>query len=285
MQFYSLDDCTSGPFDAEFKEAITGKKVAVWVTGILLAGSLTAAALGYGPAILDYGLAAFAMLANAISLSMLRAARRPSNWLVRTMGDRLLIKFRSYLNDHFPASETQIVELDRSEVAWLREAKIHYVTSVGSGDPGVNPSNPEHTKLQYLEIALVRPEAGQLGELLTVEKQHPPVARRRIATRTGDAPVQVVGAQRIRVRWQGSGSGIVPDLKAALQFFSRWVEVREPFAEKLNCTPAVLAKLPLEEQTALLRQLAVVDHMGATHTMRALRGCSLTEAWQLVDAL
>ncbi len=163
MQFLNLDDSLAGPFDFEASEAILGTKVAVAITGLALAAALAAAALGYGPIVLDYILAIFFLLLNAGLISMVRHAKRPTNWLLRISGDRIQIKIRSYMNDHFPAEEFQIVELTQSEVAWVREANIRFMFDQATCQPRelLLPGQSEYysrgllvRRCRFLEIGL-----------------------------------------------------------------------------------------------------------------------------------
>jgi hypothetical protein len=298
MQFYSLDECPDVSPDIEFKESTTSKRVWVVITGIALAGSLGAAALGIGPAFLDYGIAVVAMLLNALCLSMLRAARRPTGWLMRVSGDRILIKFRSFMNDHFPTDEIQIVEIDRCEVAWVGQAEIEYVNDrLGDRSGKIDIALAEnvqwndHTNSMwkrderlYLEIGLASGDTTQLAELLRIERNHP-AAGRRFKTKTGDYPVLVVAPDFIQVRWLGGSGSITPGLKTALEFFSRWTRVREARKETVDLTFLSLRKLPIDEQNARLRQSAFVNGIGTADTLRKLRGCSLEEAQPQIDAL
>src|ERR1700678_849741 len=50
------------------------------------------------PRLLTAGLGLFSLLIVLLTAHTLRAARRPSNWVLRVQGDDLLIKFRSYEN-------------------------------------------------------------------------------------------------------------------------------------------------------------------------------------------
>jgi hypothetical protein len=281
MQFLNLDDSLAGPFDFEASEATLGIKVAVAITGVALAAALAAAALGYGPIALDYILAIFFLLLNAGMVSMVRHAKRPTNWLLRISGGRIQVKFRSYMNDHFPPEETQIVELARSELAWVRETKVRFV---------LNGSAYQSCKLlvrrcRFLEIGLAEGDLAQLDALLRAERTHPPVGKGRLKSKTSINPVRTAGPDAIRVLWYDSYSHIKPKLHAALDFFSRWVEVRPPLRESLHCTALALQSLPADEQAAALRQAVAVDSMAVASTIGLLRGCSLAEAIELADEL
>jgi hypothetical protein len=283
MQFFNLDQSLTGPFDFEAREAITGKKVAVAISGVALAAALGAAGLGIGPAVLDYGVAIFAMLLNAGAISMVRHAGRPTNWLLRVAGDRIQIKFRTYMNDHFPAEEIQIVELQRSEVAWLRDVRAGFVVDAPRG-PHQRIGRTEITR-QYLEIGLANADLGDLDHLLRAERTHPSVGKGGWKSKYNFNPVQTAGSRAVRVCWRDPNSQITPKLGIALDFFSRWAEVRTAHCESVNCTAGMLKDLPTEEQDAVMRQTAPVDSMAVEQTMCALRGCSLTEATRLVEAL
>ena len=112
------------------------------------------------------------------SLATFRRTLHPANWLLRVSGERLWIKFRSYLNDQFPADEVQIVQLGRAEVAWVKPVKVR--TTVTNRQVGAVDTT---TWLKYLEIGLVACDTTALRECLQRERQHASVGNRFIQSK------------------------------------------------------------------------------------------------------
>ncbi len=99
---------------------------------------------------------------------------RSSNWLVQLGATRVLIKYRSYLNDHLPEEDSVIAEIPWSEIVWVRKTKenVVKVTSTASDD------GPTHQYFTYLDLKLNSTEAETLRRNLLDERNRRPPIRK-----------------------------------------------------------------------------------------------------------
>ena len=61
----------------------------------------------------------FGLIAK-LAWSRLRSSFLPSNWLLKTSSDRLLIKFRSFQNYFYPETDPVVIEIYWRDVDWVR---------------------------------------------------------------------------------------------------------------------------------------------------------------------
>jgi hypothetical protein len=87
-----------------------------------------------------------------------RATRRPANWLLRAGPDRVLVKFRSFQNDHYPDENKAVIALDWREIQWAR------MTKERSEKPGSDGAVTEY--FTYLDL-LPRANAKDLESVRT----------------------------------------------------------------------------------------------------------------------
>jgi hypothetical protein len=72
------------------------------------------------PALANYILAVVSIV-MWLFRKLLTARFHPANWLVRLTDDGMFIKFRSYLNNHFPDQEPTVVFIPHSEIRSVRQ--------------------------------------------------------------------------------------------------------------------------------------------------------------------
>ena len=87
---------------------------------------------------LAYYFAAVATIFPLIFHKLVTARFRSSNWLVRLTDDGLFIKFRSYLNSHFPDQDLSVVFISHSEIRSARF--ILHKQEVPDRDDGGRPT-------------------------------------------------------------------------------------------------------------------------------------------------
>jgi hypothetical protein len=128
MRLMSLKDYPDYKPDIEFKSPWLDRLIVTIV--VVMAGIALLIAPHYPifgkklPAWRCYTAGALLATMRLLSLSAFRKSLRPTNWLLRSSGTRQWIKFRSFLNDHLPADDLQIIELNRDEVEWVRQVKV-----------------------------------------------------------------------------------------------------------------------------------------------------------------
>lgn len=109
MTFYRLDEVPNRPGDVVFRESRLRGAIFFCLFALFTGGAL---AFGIAetfrddaasfPPIIAYAIAAGFSLFACLALGGLRATLRSTNWILRYHPDGVCIKFRSYLNSHFP---------------------------------------------------------------------------------------------------------------------------------------------------------------------------------------
>ncbi|MBC7785009.1 MAG: hypothetical protein H7144_14315 [Burkholderiales bacterium] len=216
MQIVSLDKITARPSDIVFRQSRVSLAMSTLFGVALTAGGMAffksqSGSSDWMPWLWAVLIIATGLLWRSIAFGMLRASWRHTNWLLRTNGDVVLIKYRSYSNWRFPEDEPQIISLPRSEIAFIRPASEWRKTRKLAHAGG----NTISEKFSYLDIGLRNPADG-LQQALMQEMNHAPVGKRFVRTKMVDNPVQVIDPSTIRLTWRSATARIVPGLNGAV---------------------------------------------------------------------
>jgi hypothetical protein len=160
----------------------------------------------------------FLALFSIICFRHLAKTLTPTNWLVAVGPDRIIIKFRSYLNPHLPADDPQVVSLSFSEIeaAQITKEKIRYYGS---------QKNSKTTEYQtYLDLLIKAVNLQPLRKRLKYErsiKTYKNSGIYKYGTKSHHYPVSVPEDKIIRIQWRGPGSYITPGVKKAADLLAR----------------------------------------------------------------
>lgn len=208
-----------------------------------------------------------------ISSNMLVRSFQATNWLLALGPDRLWIKYRSYLNSHFPPDDLQIIELRYDELESVGLIRRKEIT----------PGSRNGTQVQYyrhLEFALRQPFGNELPEALLAERNTKGSPGRRTSSRSLDYPVQVKGENTIRMRV----NGIRPGWKTALREIEKTGITLAPEKREIEDYTVLL-----EDKRQMEDQLIVLVEQGKTiaavKLARRRYGMTLTEAKNFIDGL
>jgi hypothetical protein len=206
---------------------------------------------------------------------LILARFHPSNWLVRMSDDGLWIKFRSYLNDHFPAEDLTVVFLAFAEI---RSAKfVRERQEIPDTEERGRPTSSIRTR-KYVELELAA-DCQQLTDELAHERERVMGRVTGITTRYHDTPVFFAARDRLRVEWN-----VVPKAPAFLDAMTRHILVQP--AERSSKDLADFDGLSQKEQEAKLLELAQSgDKIGAIAMARRLYSYDLAAAKQFVEEL
>ena len=282
MKFYRLDEIPNRPDNVVFQES--GLRGAIF---FCLFALLTGGALAFGiagtlrndvaslPMVIAYVVAAALFLITWIALGSLRASLRPTNWLLRYNPDGLFIKFRSYLNSHFPQEDVAAFFLPNSEIAWAR--KTHEVRLIP--DKGDGETTEGWT---YLDLKLCTSDTADLESHLKRERMQeaPKVGISR--TKYQHYPVRLLPEGILRLDWNGPSSRIVPRIDEALKVlrFSLPIEHEvflKPKREELTDN--------MEMETRILEFAERGNIIDAVALTKRLYGYDTTEAKEFVETL
>ncbi|MDA2937696.1 alkaline shock response membrane anchor protein AmaP [Acidobacteria bacterium AH-259-A15] len=285
MNFYRLRETPALPYDAVFRESRLKKGLFFL---ICLAISATMAFIGYQggidrsgwdvPSTLAYYIAGVIAILALVALLGLRASLRETNWLIRYEGDRLLIKYRSYLNYHLPKDDRMVVEIGLSEIEWIRSFREKRRVPDSDGET--------EQSWTYLDICLNHSDTTELREYLRQERLRWPAKTAVSQSRRLHYPVRLIEDDLIRVDWKSHQTSITPNIDKTLRILGKKIEIRDENAEKKVCDFTSLEKLDTQRQEQLIRQLAESgDTLSATKVVQRLHGWSTTESVKYIREL
>jgi hypothetical protein len=245
--------------------------IALVATGLTVFGHMNHAWLAYY-------VAAVLIVLLLIFQKLLLARFRPTNWLVRMTDNGLFIKFRSYLNAHFPDQDLTI--------AFIPFSEIRAATPIKQGRELPDRDHDRRTittsTRTFVEVEIAT-ETRRLAVVLANEAKlvlgKASHSGKRISTRYQHTPVLLGPAHLLRIEW-----GVVPGVKKFLELLTRHTEVRPRIATAENF--ADLDGLSRAEQESRLRDLMQAgDSVAAVALARRLYGYDLTRAKEFVDSL
>lgn len=281
MKFYAPSAVPLRPGDLVFREARLGKLIAFAIFTAATTAALIAALAPElippslrPPRAITFAVAAALSLFALVSSYTLRASLKRSNWLVRYDGNGLFVKFRSYLNHHFPAEDAVVVYIARSEIGWIRRTHEKRVTPRNRGDTVVSAT--------YLDIGLRDADTTELERHLTLERRREAPMIRRTRTKAQHYPVRVAEAGIVRVEWRDHRTNIVPRIDEAIRRLGHRITVAD--AEKVE--PEHILELNRDQQESRLLDMAERGEvLAAVKLAQRLYGLSTTEAKRFVEEL
>ena len=156
MRFRTITDTPLNPLSQVFRESRLTRMMAV-LFGLIMVGvgGYVVWSSGDWFAWLFPGFASLFVLLFGVGLVN---TFRSENWLLRYKPPKLLIKIRSCDNHRMPDDEPVVMELDTSEIAWIRKRRDTIVTSSKDG---------KQTETRtYLELKLRDENLGDLEQHL-----------------------------------------------------------------------------------------------------------------------
>lgn len=242
------------------------------IFGILMAGlALGCAGLPFLPEFENSSFAPYPAIIGAIlfgliakmALRLFYASRRPECWQLRWSPETLYIRFRAYHNYRFPADTPSIVKLDRREIKWVRPRRH----DLNAPDPDGGWSQ-WHT-VKHLEVALRRTDPAPLADALRAEAQQRDPKRSRF----NHYPVTLHG-DAIHVELRSPKKA----LAALSRYYPTTLAVETPAAAFEDMTTA-------QQEDHILALVQSGNTIAAVKAARAVYGCDLTTAKNLVDGL
>jgi hypothetical protein len=279
MQFLTFDQAEIQPFQSQYRYSVVNALVALLVTLVFTTGFGIAAFKawkdGTWMGVLLFGwiglwCGVFVLFANMI----FRARRLPTNWLVRAQTDGLLMKYRSYLNHHFPADDQTVAFVPFAEIEWVRE---HRITSTV---PGGTRGDDTSYRYRYAEFKVPEDLATELSKHVDAEMRQ--VAPRRSgwisgSSRSSHYPVQAISGGLIRVEW-----GVKPSLKHFLNEMKSRIEVKEKLGTSIDFRK-IQNMSKAEQEQHLLELIETGDRISAVKVVKRLYKFNTTEAMRFVD--
>jgi hypothetical protein len=209
MKFLRLDEASPGTGDRVFRQSARTAGVATAAFGAAAAVVVAAGWRGLVPMFVAAVSAAVLLVFMLIAGLTWRRSLAPSNWLMFTDGQRLLVKLRSYLNTDLPADRPCIVELRAADVAAFR-----VTTSRQTGHDAAGSA--AHDTSVYLDVVLSEgADVDALRALLAGERE--------LRSRGGvwrHHPVTLADDRTMRIEWRGRHARVAPDIDEAIRALS-----------------------------------------------------------------
>ena len=280
--------------------------------GLALEGGIAGSSWEF-PAGILYILAFILWMVSLLCLMTYRARMRSGNWLVKSCPDRLFVKFRSYLNDHYPDTDPTVLEIEYSEIEWIRRTRERLTT------PSCNEEDANQIQFfTFLDLKLKNGDLSRLQEVLQQERNRKPprsktdelrhelfLARKRKAPdseinrlkenikrekarepkktlrsriKHHHYPVRVVQPDIVRIQW----NGIHPRIGPAMDFLSQYLPVKPELSLATDTTSSTENNRPDD----VILDLAMRGKIFQAITLvRKTYGYSLTQSKQFVDDL
>jgi hypothetical protein len=251
-----------------------------------VAGAMSFCAIAIGLVVLGwvknawlaYYVAAVVAICLLVFQRLVTARFLSSNWLIRMTDHGLFVKFRSYLNHHFPNQDPTVLFLPHSEIRSARLVKER--RELPDPDDGSRSTKTIKTRrLVELELA---GDARQLTEALAQERKrvfNNPTDGGGGKSRYHHLPVRLASDTLLTIEW-----GVVPRAQEFLDALTRHTLVRS--SHKSSKDFVNLETLSHAEQESRLRELAESgDLIGAVATARHLYSYDLTTAKAFVESL
>ncbi len=263
-----------------FKQSILAHAIALLVFSGLAVGFICWHHFGDFPVGVALFACGFMGLFALFAFSLFKKALAPSNWLFILEPDRISIKFRSYLNAHFPETDPQVIQMSLREIESARITKQR-ITQYGFS---VRRQTSYHT---FLDLNLGQQDLSDLKEILKQERNmKAPLTGRFVksGTKYHHYPVSVVGDHTIRIELRSPRDRIQPHYTKAFALLSeRGIKIHPLSKEIHDMTLTASDKTQVEDRILFLAQRGNV--MAATKLARQAFGMNLTDAKNFVEEL
>ena len=280
MQLLTLQDLNLTNLGRKFKQSPLAQLVATVIFVSLAAGMFCWYRLGELPGIIAVFSGGFLLLIGLICFTTFMKSLAPTNWVMAVGPNRVLIKFRSYLNAHFPATDPQVVQLSPSEIKFANITK-QTITTPGSDHHNVTSF---HT---FLDLHIASGDLAALKNWLKYERTVKVTSGKAIKTssRSRHYPVSVVDNRIIRVEWRSPQDVVVPGIKKAIALLARHnISIAALNKEVLDLTDnSEKGQRRMDDKILLLAERG--NLMAAAKLARRAYKLSLTEAKQFVEDL
>ncbi len=279
MQLLKLQDAQLNVQDRVFKESAFLQFLGGVVFAGLAVGMYLWHRFGELPFFFVVVSGGFLALFSLIFFRCFARALAPANWVAAAGPDRILIKFRSYLNADLPAEDPQVITLWFSEIeaAQITKQRLKYYGSQRDG-----ATTEFHT---YFDI-FVRGENLQLLKDTLKYERTAMVTRDRIICKVSSKaqhyPVSVPDERTIRILWRSPASHVVPSAKKLAELLARQ-QVTIKAMERQVCDYTNSASGDSESRILELAEKGKI--IPAVRLAEKLYGYNTTEAKEFVEGL
>jgi hypothetical protein len=276
MKLYSVDEVPLGRTSRTYQQSRWSGIVAVTLLGAVIGGLSYGIVKGEVPRGF-WLLVGFFVFLELLFLSTTRAAFRPDNWVLKFDGTQVAIKFRSYLNAHFPREDAVVAVFPTSAFRGVRKAtgRRHV--------PGSGRRQTASTeKWAALELELKGGDEAEALKHAILEEIRRKAPKRGARIKHHHTPVRMTGERTIHVSWRGSQDHVRPAIETALRQMGGAIPVLgEEHVEGRHWDD-----MTAEEFDASVADLAISGRtVHAASLLKVYRHMSMTEAKQRVQEI
>lgn len=201
----------------------------------------------------------------------------PENWLIRLNQKKIIIKFRSYLNQHLPKADKQIVVFSLNEIKEVKAIKEKIKS---------DSTNRGWTRIEfftYLEITLKTSDVKELKEL----KERLNYERNVITKKTQyhHYPVNLHNDNKIRVEWKSAKTRVTPGIYQVLEIFSDHQIKVKPKESDNKDYQQIVGTTKEEMENRILDLVQKGDKIGAIVLVKSFYNFNTTDAVKFVQSL
>lgn len=200
---------------------------------------------------------------------------RPTNWLVRVADRGLYIKFRSYLNHHFPEQDATVIYIP------FREMRVTRVVRESQALPDTDRHGTTMRRRTVVEIELKTDLPEIVNALVTERGTEGPKVERWYGRSSGKYkhyPVRMPTPRTIALEW-----GVVPRVSEFLRIMTVHTPVQS--AKVMRDYSTIETLRPDEQESRLIELIENGQVMDAIRVARRLYGYDLGQAKSFVESL
>jgi hypothetical protein len=209
------------------------------------------------------------LFTRAVPYVFLRQRLKPSNWLVLRSADGLFVKYRSYLNAHFPEDDAQIVFIPYGAIGAARVHRRRWLVPSSQG-------RTQHQRATFVELRLRDPQQAQeLAARLAAERINKGPRLKtwygaRSRSRYQDFPVQVTTDGTLAITWN-----VAPGAEQFLADIAARVEIDDAARTDYNWRQPASVN---EDAAAMTMLGRMGDSFAVIRLLRRKFGLSLGDA-------
>jgi len=274
MELLALEQVQHDPNETVFRQSALQHLIVLLVVLLLLVGVLVWSALDEVPLIFRIlSIGTLALIALIVS-GMLGKSLSSRNWLMIVSRERILLRFRSYLNTLLPADDPQVVSIPLESIRSARRVREKIVS------PAPQRGRKRISYVTSLELVMGDDvDLEPLRERLRYERQA------KAKTKYHDYPVSVTENGAVRIKWKDPSTRIRPGIDAAVRCLVS-LGVRQKGSVSQDRDLAYSRRDSREDADAKILELVERGSMiEAVKLARDAYGMGLKEAKEFVEGL
>lgn len=215
MELLKISDVSFNKRDVIFRQSRLSSAIACILMLAIMGGAYYLYIIEKLPKFIMIWVIFWLSLFFLLAFSMLKKSFKPTNWLMAFDGQRLRIKFRSYLNTHFSDNDIQVLSISVQEIESARKFIETVKTKTMRGGDRTE-------KFIYLELFLPKQDLSPIKRVLTEESK-----KMVNGLKYGHCPLIVHGQDRLRLLWGGTQASTVPNINKSIKLMAKSIRIEK----------------------------------------------------------